>query len=245
MRRTFNPRYHVNEEPIVLSKSLMDLLLKEDEVDCLIALYIFYYYTAKWQKTNQPKATTDYVSNALHWHQDKVRRIKRRLKELGLIEDVVTYGEGGKITGHYIHVNFIWSKQKNHPPENQEGGTEKPPSGFYQGWQNPEGNALSSDKLNALNYNNKKNSKKSFIPPTIDLVRKYCQERNNKVDPDQWFDFYTSKGWMIGKNHMKDWQAAVRTWERGNSTMKQSTSPDTGSRRWGTKVNYNRLDREL
>lgn len=51
--------------------------------------------------------------------------------------------------------------------------------------------------------------------PTVEEVRAYCQERKNRVDPEQFVDFYESKGWMIGKNPMKDWKAAVRTWERG------------------------------
>jgi hypothetical protein len=53
-----------------------------------------------------------------------------------------------------------------------------------------------------------------FIPPTVDEVRDYCDERMNNVDPEQFVDFYSAKGWMLGKNKMKDWKAAVRTWER-------------------------------
>ena len=53
-----------------------------------------------------------------------------------------------------------------------------------------------------------------FNPPTIEEVKAYCSERNNCVDAEKWFDFYAAKGWMIGKNKMKDWQAAVRTWEK-------------------------------
>lgn len=55
---------------------------------------------------------------------------------------------------------------------------------------------------------------KRFIPPTVDEVAAYCQERGNSLDPDAFVDFYASKGWMVGKNSMKDWKAAVRTWER-------------------------------
>lgn len=55
---------------------------------------------------------------------------------------------------------------------------------------------------------------KRFIPPTVDEVAAYCQERDNGLDPETFVDFYASKGWMVGKNPMKDWKAAVRTWER-------------------------------
>lgn len=62
--------------------------------------------------------------------------------------------------------------------------------------------------------NNKKNT--AFVKPTLDEVKNYCLERNNSVDPGSFIDFYESKGWLIGKNHMKDWKAAVRTWEKRN-----------------------------
>lgn len=57
---------------------------------------------------------------------------------------------------------------------------------------------------------------KKFIPPSLEQVQEYCAERKNNVDAGRFIDFYSSKGWMIGKNKMKDWKAAVRTWERGD-----------------------------
>ena len=53
-----------------------------------------------------------------------------------------------------------------------------------------------------------------FTPPSIDEVRAYCEERGNNVDPQRFIDFYAAKGWMVGRNKMKDWKAAVRTWEQ-------------------------------
>lgn len=60
----------------------------------------------------------------------------------------------------------------------------------------------------------KTTSKKSTGKPTIEEVRVYCAERKNGVDVDKWFDHYSSNGWMVGRVPMKDWKAAVRTWER-------------------------------
>lgn len=66
---------------------------------------------------------------------------------------------------------------------------------------------------------NKVLSKKKFTTPTIEEVRAYCVERENHVDPGKFIDFYESKGWLIGKNPMKDWQAAIRNWEKdGNDS---------------------------
>lgn len=62
-----------------------------------------------------------------------------------------------------------------------------------------------------------KDKKGRFTPPSVEDVRAYCLERNNNVDPQTFVDFYTSKDWMIGKNKMRDWKAAVRTWEKTQS----------------------------
>lgn len=56
--------------------------------------------------------------------------------------------------------------------------------------------------------------RKRFEKPTIDEIQDYCIERNNNVSADQFYDYYESNGWKVGKNSMKDWKAAVRTWER-------------------------------
>lgn len=53
-----------------------------------------------------------------------------------------------------------------------------------------------------------------FSPPSLDEVKTYCMERRNRVDPAQWIDHYESNGWKVGRNPMKSWKAAVRTWER-------------------------------
>jgi hypothetical protein len=58
--------------------------------------------------------------------------------------------------------------------------------------------------------------KQNFQKPTFEEVQAYCQERNNGVDVKRWYDYYTANGWKVGKNPMKDWRAAVRTWERGS-----------------------------
>ena len=67
---------------------------------------------------------------------------------------------------------------------------------------------------------------KRFVPPTPEEVNAYCLERNNGIDGSEFCDFYTSKGWKVGKNPMKDWKAAVRTWER---SRKQTAPPE---RKW-------------
>ncbi|MCI1958858.1 MAG: DUF4373 domain-containing protein [Clostridia bacterium] len=55
---------------------------------------------------------------------------------------------------------------------------------------------------------------KRFVQPAAEEVQVYCSERKNGIDAQRFIDYYTSNGWMVGKNPMKDWKAAVRTWER-------------------------------
>lgn len=66
------------------------------------------------------------------------------------------------------------------------------------------------------------NNTKRFTPPSVDEVSAYCKERNNGIDAEQFVDFYTAKGWRIGNNPMKDWKAAVRTWEQRKRMVSSS-----------------------
>lgn len=55
-----------------------------------------------------------------------------------------------------------------------------------------------------------------FIPPTVEEVAAYCRERDNFIDPQHFIDYYEARNWMLGKTKMKDWKAAIRTWEQRN-----------------------------
>ena len=70
---------------------------------------------------------------------------------------------------------------------------------------------------------------KRFTPPTLDDVSAYVRERGSNVDPQRFLDFYASKGWMVGKNPMKDWKAAVRTWEKRDSEQNKPFVYDYGN----------------
>lgn len=75
-----------------------------------------------------------------------------------------------------------------------------------------------------ININNNslyKRESSRFQKPSIDEIRQYCISRNNSLDPEQFFNFYESKGWTIGKSPMKDWRAAVRTWEKREKEIPQ------------------------
>jgi len=84
----------------------------------------------------------------------------------------------------------------------------------------------SISSINKQRTINNKQGKK-FIPPTINDVKTYCLERKNSVDAVKFINHYQSNGWMVGKNKMKDWKAAVRTWEGNSYSKPQTTSNPT------------------
>ena len=71
--------------------------------------------------------------------------------------------------------------------------------------------------------------RKKFIPPTVDEVAAYCQERKNAIDPEYFVDHYEANGWRRGKTPIENWKACVRTWEKNGGKDKQSSTPDNYS----------------
>lgn len=81
------------------------------------------------------------------------------------------------------------------------------------------------DNIDINTLSNKETGR--FKKPSIEEIRSYCLEKSSRVDPEQFFNFYESKGWMVGKNHMKDWKAAVRTWEKREKEVPQRKRENT------------------
>lgn len=71
---------------------------------------------------------------------------------------------------------------------------------------------LNKDKK--VNKENKEIKRGRFTPPTLSEVQAYIDEKGYHINAESFIDFYASKGWMVGKNRMADWKAAVRTWEK-------------------------------
>lgn len=84
-------------------------------------------------------------------------------------------------------------------------------------------------KENDSDMADKPPTRHSFLPPSVDDVREYCREKGYNVDPERFVDYYTSNGWMVGRNRMKDWKSAVRNWDRKNEKEHLSNQmPDYG-----------------
>ena len=157
MKRTKKRQTKVKVEDIadtliIIPKAVFDILLKENNSGDLIALYSFYYYTAKWQKTNQIKATNSYCQKGLNIGETRLLKAKTILINLGLIKNIKIYKGGWYIKIMYI----IKSKILKEEPEKQD--SYKNPK--KQGLGKQGINALSSNNKNALSSNNKKTKTK-------------------------------------------------------------------------------------
>lgn len=81
--------------------------------------------------------------------------------------------------------------------------------------------AIAEHSVEKIKNREDKEKIKSILP-SIEEIINYCKERNNKVDPNKFYNHYQAKGWLIGRNKIKDWKAAVRTWEQ----TKNFTAPE-------------------
>ena len=90
--------------------------------------------------------------------------------------------------------------------------------------QNPHTLYSLNDKKNTTTNNTTKDITKCFTSPSLSEVSIYCKERKNNIDASAFIDFYESKGWLIGKNKMKNWKACIRTWEQRDFKKPQTMS---------------------
>ena len=91
-------------------------------------------------------------------------------------------------------------------------------------------------QLNTKELNTKKSNTKRFIPPTVGEVQAYINEKGYNVNAQRFVDYYSSKGWTIGRNSpMKNWQAAVRTW--ANNDFDKNKKQDSGNPWWDALQN--------
>ncbi len=141
------------------------------------------------------------ISNKFNISESKVQRILKKYENEQQIEQQ-TSNQNRLITINNWY-SYQQNEQQNEQPVNNHRTTSEQP--------------VNTNK-NVNNENNAKNENlgktKRFQKPLINDIKEYCKERNNKIDAEQFFNWYESKGWYIGKNKMKDWKAAIRTWEQ-------------------------------
>lgn len=154
--------------------------------------------------------SNEYISNLLGLKDRAARQCLYHLIECGYVR--VTRSDGrNRFLESCIGCQAEWQKNAN-----------------QDGPEMPHNNTEIINTYNNSLSNNKRSSK--FQKPSVEEVREYCQSRRNGIDAETFINFYESKGWVVGKSPMKDWKAAIRTWEKRNPTPRpQSQFPQRES----------------
>lgn len=176
----------------IIQDWMLDLPLSYTE----IAIYAIIYGFSQDGESSF-RGSLGYLATKCKSSRDTARRALRKMEELGYIERIVIPVNGVEFNTYKVC----------------KGGID------LQG-----GIANCKGEGSKLQPNNKDNNidiscvsnkgSRLFCPPTESEVRDYCNERRNNVNAEAFFAYYESNGWMVGKNKMKDWKAAVRTWEQ-------------------------------
>lgn len=155
------------------------------------------------------------LSKEWHWGKDKTLKYLRLLEQC----EMITREADSRRTLITIVNYSIYQDMKS---DNADSNKDSKQTVSRQ-------SSATNNNDNNENNDNKKNNK--FVPPTLEEVRSYCQERKNNVDAGKFIDFYASKGWMVGRNKMKDWKASVRTWERRDNNSGAGNNIDDEEQR--------------
>lgn len=162
-------------------------------------------------------------------------------EEIGrIVKAMLTYAATGEVPQFDGNERFIWPTLKaqidrdeaayqerceknrangakgGRPPKKQtviletEGFSEKPKKAKEKEKEKEKEKKKENDSIEA----DKPPTRHLFSPPSVEEVQAYCVEKGYNVDPERFVDYYTSNGWKVGRNPMKDWKAAVRSWER-------------------------------
>lgn len=152
------------------------------------------------------------LSNIFGWDRKKTSRFLKTLES----QKMVTTNS----TTHGTTITIVnWEKYQGLGTTNRTTNSTTDGTTEGQPWD-------TNNNDNKENNDNKKNKREvCFTPPTVEEVESYCEEKGYIVSASNFVDFYEAKGWMIGKNKMKDWKAAVRTWVRRNKSEKVDEDP--------------------
>lgn len=157
-------------------------------------------------KRGQVLASEEFLADRWKWSRGKVRRFLQYLEQQ-TVQQIVQHKNNIctviSITNYSIY-------QGNGTADGTADGTT---NGTADGQQTDIPNKLKKGK------NEEEIGATNFIPPTVDEVKSYISERGYSwLDPEQFVNFYQSKGWMIGKNKMKDWKACIATWKKKHNS---------------------------
>jgi len=152
-------------------------------------------------------AGNQYFSDLYEVSKQSISSWIGQLRDSGYIAVQLEYREGTKeILNRYIRILDDPIQDILNTPTNNFG------EGIQENLK--DNNTINNTSNNTINKGDTPKKTKRFVKPTLDEVTEYCNLRGAGIDPQYFIDFYESKDWMIGKNKMKDWKAAIRTWMR-------------------------------
>lgn len=186
------------DKPFSNGQAWIDLILLANHKD--VKEYV--NGSLKTFKKGTVNRSIESISHRWGWNRKKTRKFLNALEVDGMVSvNVTTHGTTISLINYDIYQTV--GKTNGTAIDQTEG-------------QQRENNVPQTTMNNNDNNDNniREGKSRAFTAPSIEEISIYCRERNNGVDPQTFYDFYQSKGWMVGKNKMKDWKAAVRTWEK-------------------------------
>ena len=160
--------------------------------------------------------SNSYFAEKFNVDEKTISRKIKKLEKLNYIQ--ISYIKRGfEIQKREIRVtNLSLEEQKNHPSSDEKitpsGDKNVTPSSDENVTENITSiNSTSIDNNNYVIVIGQK--QKKFVKPSLKEISDYCKERNNDVNPERFLNYYEANGWKVGRNNMKDWKAAIRTWE--------------------------------
>lgn len=203
------------------NRIIKESICVSDSIDALswFEEVMFYRLIVNCDDYGRFDGRTAVIKNRLFPLKENVtaKSVKDGINKLASVGLVVLYESDGK---PYLHLP-TWNDHQNVRAKRSKypepvGGVNSSDSICNQMISNvPDIRIQSESESESVSESNAdENTRKRFVPPTVYEVAMYCRERGNHVDPQRFVDYYTSNGWMVGKNKMKDWKAAVRTWEQ-------------------------------
>ena len=196
MYRSIRENWVWEDKPFSKGQAWIDLILTANHEDVV--------KTIKGRPHKFEKGTISISQRKLAelwgWSRTKVIRFLHDLEATGMVE---------KKTTDYTIIKLVnWDKfQKSQTKKNTTNDTTDKTT------DDTTGDTLNNNDLTIKQLNNNR-ERSRFTPPSLQEVIDYCIERKNNISPQKFINYYESNGWHVGKNHMKDWKAAVRTWEQ-------------------------------
>lgn len=206
-------------------EQLHDLTLAE-----IVAYKLVASYTKIYGVYDQP------LSHVAYWLRTSditARRVMHHLVELGLLEENIVQGKNTQYRNLPCEVTLDMPTEPLSNCYPSQNDTPLKMIGVTPYLKNHIDNNFLNENYRESNRESEKTDckKKQFRKPTPEEVQAYCDERQNGISGSEFCDFYESKGWVVGKSPMKDWKAAVRTWEnkRKQENKHDNTNPNTST----------------